>query len=459
MPFNIIDEIPHDLFSNVKQIGSGSFSSIFSAIHIKTNTKVALKVSIKSQNTENNKLIEQEISINKMLHHPFICKFFTEIETEHFWIIVMEIIDGITSLDYVNRKEGLPIDEARNIFVQLLIAIEYLHFDVHITHRDLKLENIMLDNYGYIRLIDFGLSSFNTMMSTRCGSIAYCAPEILTGDLYTNEADIWSMGIILYALIKGDLPFYHTDVETLANIICMQEVAFSDKFDEDLQDLLSKMLEKDFTQRIKIEEIKHHPFVLPEKLLQINYKQLFSPSNSNQNHFPQISQFDKNAHYACKSTEKFESISSPKFVRFQPALLLNANLNVQRRKSSFVRASNPFFILPQNQEALREKINNVTNDLDHSIESRKNFPFLLNSLIETAFRTDLNHHNEDNGNSKNLTKVQFLNLNARLDRRCSHNHILYLQGSKAQPLLSHTTNKIHLNDICEEKNNSFNEEQ
>lgn len=457
MSFNIIDEIPQDMFSDVRQIGSGSFSKIFSATHIKTNTKVALKVSLKSTNIENNKLIEQEISINKMLHHPFICKFFTEIETEHFWIIVMEFIKGITSLDYVNKKEGIPIDEAINIFAQLLITVEYLHFDAHITHRDLKLENIILDDYSHIRLIDFGLSSFSTMMTTRCGSIAYCAPEILTGDLYTNEADIWSMGIILYALIEGNLPFYHEDIDTLANIICQQKVVFSDKFDENLRDLISKMLEKDFTQRIRIEDIKRHPFLFSEKLLQINYKQLFSPSFSNQNHFPHISQFDKNPNQF-KSTDKLENLSNTKFVRFQPGLLMNANLVVKRRKSSFVRTSNPLFFIPHNQENLRERISIITDDIDRSIESRKNYPFLLNSLIESALRSYVKQTEQNNNINNNLSQIHFQNLNVKVDRRCSHNHILFLQNQKAQPIMLHQSNKIHLN-LCEEKNGSFNEEQ
>ena len=102
----------------------------------------------------------------------------------------MELINGISLLDYVNETSGIPISEARYLFVQLIIAIEYLHNEAHITHRDLKLENIMIDYYGHIRLIDFGFSSMKTMMSTCCGTIPYCAPEVLSCEMYTNASDI-----------------------------------------------------------------------------------------------------------------------------------------------------------------------------------------------------------------------------------------------------------------------------
>lgn len=351
MDYKFIDEIPQNVFTNLQEIGSGTFSDIFSAIHSNTKTKVALKITLKKNNEEEMNSLEQEISINKLLNHPFICKYFTDIDTNHLKIIVMEHIDGINLLDYVNQTRGLPLGEVLNLFSQLVIAIEYLHTETHITHRDLKLENIMIDKYSHIRLIDFGFSSVNTMMTTCCGSIPYCAPEVLSGQNYTKKADIWSMGIILYALIDGNLPFYHPNINNLAAMICQKEVFFSSNFtDQSLQDLVQKMLIKDPEQRISIEDIKRHPSLSGQKLLQIDYKRLFY-SYQYQIIIPSIQNLQNNSLVSKSSTYSV----------------------VDRRHSHVIDPKN--FSLVNNE---------IVEDLDHSILKRKDFALNLNNLIESA---------------------------------------------------------------------------
>lgn len=125
------------MFIGFNSIGTGSFSDIFSATHAKTKTEVALKISFITKNQQNSQ-------------SPIYMQIF---DTSHLRIISMELIDGISALEYVNKKSGLTIPEAKNFFTQLLISIEYLHNEAHITHRDLKLENIMVDSHDHIRLI------------------------------------------------------------------------------------------------------------------------------------------------------------------------------------------------------------------------------------------------------------------------------------------------------------------
>ena len=361
MHANFINEIPPDKFTLIDQIGSGTFSDIFSATHIKTNTNVALKVSLKTNVEEYDKILDQEVKISQSLHHPFICKYFYEFETEHLNVIVMELVDGMTALDYVNQSHGIPLSEVKNIFTQLLIAIEYLHDEAHITHRDLKLENIMIDSCGHIRLIDFGFSTKNSMMSTLCGSIPYCAPELLSGQLYTKESDIWSMGIILYSLFDGNLPFFHSNTNTLVSMICNSDVKFPPNFDESLKDLVLKILDKNPVTRIKIEGIKQHPFISQEKLLLIDYKQLFSPIDASQ----------------AKHTNKNSAT-----IKFNSKLGVSSNV----RKSGFFRnTSSTYFMLTDAQEIVHERITMRTDDIDVLIENRKDFPHNLTKLIESAF--------------------------------------------------------------------------
>ena len=282
MTLQFLNEISNQTFSDFKQIGSGSYSTIFSATHVPTNSRVALKISLKNDDEEYMKLLYQELDIQKSLNHPFICRYFMNFETEHLIVIVLELIEGINLLDYVNKNKGLKPSEAQNIFSQLIIAVEYLHNECNISHRDLKLENVMLDLYGHIRLIDFGFSSQKQLMTTICGSVPYCAPEVLECQEYTHEADIWSLGIILYCLISGHLPFYHQNISKLACIICRNDPTYPSTFGPLARDLVSRLLIKDPSLRITIEEIKDHAFISNSSIFQINYKKLFSPRKASE---------------------------------------------------------------------------------------------------------------------------------------------------------------------------------
>lgn len=368
-----IDEIPKDLFRIIDQVGSGSYSDIFSAIHIPTNTKVALKITFKSNNEDELKSIRQEAEINKSLSHPFICQYFTSIETDHLFIIVMELIDGYDCLTYVNSRSGLPLPESKNLFSQIAIAIEYLHNDQHITHRDLKLENIMLDNFNHIRLIDFGFSTDNCMMSTCCGSIPYCAPEVLLGNKYTQAADIWSIGVILYAFIEGNLPFYHTNMNSLSHMICQHELSFSESFDKDSKDLLRKMLTKDPDQRITIDEIMKHPFISNEQILQINYKPIF-----------QIFE------YKDRSLANLSPSRSSQIYSNFDNLIIDNNLEVNSKNKRFPLLKNS----PKKVTQSHSCVGNTKESLNDMILSRKNFPSYLNNVIKSAIL-----------NTQNLQKV------------------------------------------------------
>lgn len=356
-----LKEIPQNIFTNVEQIGSGTFSDIYSAIYMETKTKVALKIFLK--NEEELKMIKKEIEVSKLLNHPFICKYFSYIETDHLNIIVMELIKGTNALDYVNKSYGIPINEALDIFTQLVIAIEYLHNEKHITHRDLKLENIMIDKFNHIRLIDFGFSSVNSIMSTCCGSVPYCAPEVLMGKKYSKAADIWSLGVIFYALIDGNLPFYHSNIKYLASMICSNEVTFSSKFTNNhVCDLLKKMLNKDPVQRITIDEVLKHPSLSKQKILNINYKQVFNSflnDSSSQNVID-----NQNSHS-----------KSYTFIDFDP---YNNHYPLLKKLSSSIDSR----ISTDNS-----KVNNLNehyNKLDELIKKRDDFELNLNKLIDNS---------------------------------------------------------------------------
>lgn len=477
MALQFLNEIPEGIFTDFKQIGSGSCSTIFSATHIKTNSQVALKVSIKNDDEEYMKLLYQELNIQKSLNHPFICRYFTDLETEHLIIIVLELIEGINLLDHVNKNRGLPINEAQNIFAQLIIAVEYLHSECNIAHRDLKLENIMLDNYGHIRLFDFGFSSPKLLMSTICGSIPYCAPEVLECQEYTKEADIWSMGVILYCLISDHLPFYHQNIFKLANIICTHEPSYPSVFDPMSRDLISRLLIKDPTQRITINEMKSHAFISHASIFQIDYKQIFSPIKieeeadseieaeiqpneekrcSGNNQSVTFSQFDfsdqtentfkfgQSNQIRARRFSQISNIGQTKSVAINANQIKFSNSNpnigkdkfnstyalLARQRPKLLQCSSISMNSPQFSK-LQKIITLESDNVDHLIISRKDFPSNLNKLIEASLLVSSHENNNIHIKRSHIKLRSSLPIHFQVSNNIHkniQNHVLFAQA-------------------------------
>ncbi|KAK8861080.1 hypothetical protein M9Y10_012775 [Tritrichomonas musculus] len=252
-----------------KNIGSGSFASVWAAQHVISKSPVAIKVIVKSSISSAVAVtrLQREIALLKQMEHPFIAEFFQVIENDEYYFLVMEYVQNGNLLDYVNNNGRLSEDQARRYFGQLVSVLEYLHEEKKVAHRDLKCENVLLDKYNNIRLIDFGLSNIFTddspELSTACGSPAYVAPEMILRNPYTISADIWSSGILLFAIIAGHLPFDDENVQRLLHKIVYSDVSYPSFMSAQLVDLLSKMLCKDPNNRITLEKIKEHPWFSP----------------------------------------------------------------------------------------------------------------------------------------------------------------------------------------------------
>jgi len=247
-----------------KILGSGSFATAWRARHLVTNTPVAVKVIEKSSiNTQIAKTrFLREISLLKKFDHPFIAQFYEVIEDKNFYYLCMEFIQNGNLLDYVNTNGRLSEDTARRYFEELIFVLEYMHIEKKVAHRDLKCENVLLDRYFNLKVIDFGLanvfSESNPKLLTACGSPAYAAPEVIKGEPYTQSADIWSAGILLYAVTVGGLPFDDDNIQRLLQKVVYTEPEYPGFLSSPLIDLLSKLICKDPAHRISIEKIKEH---------------------------------------------------------------------------------------------------------------------------------------------------------------------------------------------------------
>jgi serine/threonine protein kinase len=268
-----ITESDHKIgdYEVIEMIGKGSFGVVYKSRHIPTNTIVALKAITKDnlQNEEITQNFLKEVEISRNLHHPFIAELFDFFETSSKFFMVVEYAENGSLKSYLNNAK-LNEKEARRIFIQLLSALEYLQNDKHIAHRDLKVENILLDRHNNVKLIDFGLSRFfqpeNPLLKTRCGSPLYAAPEIIRGEYYNAKCDIWSAGIILYLMIAGEFPFYGRNIQHLFNEILKSNPEYPDFFSEDLKHFLKQIFQNDTKERVSFPFIKHHKWLYDLKI-------------------------------------------------------------------------------------------------------------------------------------------------------------------------------------------------
>jgi serine/threonine protein kinase len=203
-----------------------------------------------------------EIEIHKDLAHPHIVQVFDQIESADGTALIMERVTGGTLFDHVLTNGPLCESEARVLFAQIASAVQYLHAAKRIVHGDIKLENVILTAHNSVRLIDFGFARRNTGPSAiDCVSYAYASPEALLGMQCTEAIDVWSLGVVLYGMVSGRLPFGSVFSGELVESILENRPDYPSGTSEELSDLLDRMLEKEADDRIDIKRVMGHPWV------------------------------------------------------------------------------------------------------------------------------------------------------------------------------------------------------
>lgn len=254
-------------------IGVGTFGRVKLATHDKTGQKVAIKIinRARMQSMEMHEKILREISILQRLGaHPHIVRLYELMDTPTDIFMVMEYVPGGELFDYIVQRSRLPEVEARVFFQQIISGVEYCHHHM-ICHRDLKPENVFLESNKSVKVGDFGLSNFmrdGDFLKTSCGSPNYAAPEVVSGKAYAGpEVDIWSCGVILYALLCGSLPFDDEHVPNLFRKIKRGNFNLPGHLSENARRLLIRMLLVDPGTRISLKEIRRHPWVRENSLI------------------------------------------------------------------------------------------------------------------------------------------------------------------------------------------------
>ncbi|XP_042812582.1 serine/threonine-protein kinase SIK1 [Panthera tigris] len=251
-----------------RTLGKGNFAVVKLARHRVTKTQVAIKIIDKTRlDSSNLEKIYREVQIMKLLNHPHIIKLYQVMETKDMLYIVTEFAKNGEMFDYLTSNGHLSENEARKKFWQILSAVEYCHSH-HIVHRDLKTENLLLDGSMDIKLADFGFGNFyksGEPLSTWCGSPPYAAPEVFEGKEYEGpQLDIWSLGVVLYVLVCGSLPFDGPNLPALRQRVLEGRFRIPFFMSQDCETLIRRMLVVDPSKRITIAQIRQHRWMQAE---------------------------------------------------------------------------------------------------------------------------------------------------------------------------------------------------
>ncbi|XP_073763371.1 serine/threonine-protein kinase BRSK2 isoform X12 [Danio rerio] len=252
-----------------KTLGKGQTGLVKLGIHCVTCQKVAIKIVNREKLSESVLMkVEREIAILKLIEHPHVLKLHDVYENKKYLYLVLEHVSGGELFDYLVKKGRLTPKEARKFFRQIISALDFCHSH-SICHRDLKPENLLLDEKNNIRIADFGMASLqvgDSLLETSCGSPHYACPEVIRGEKYDGrKADVWSCGVILFALLVGALPFDDDNLRNLLEKVKLGVFHMPHFIPPDCQNLLRGMIEVDATKRLTLEQIQKHTWYIGGK--------------------------------------------------------------------------------------------------------------------------------------------------------------------------------------------------
>lgn len=255
-------------YSILRTIGKGSYAQVYLAVHKPTGRQVALKIINMNEVKDVERMtlrLKREIRLMKSLKHERIVEYFEHFESangEH--VIAMEYVSGGELFDLVLENEGLTEAQAKPLFYQIATAVAHCHKN-GIAHRDLKLENILLDKDHKAKLADFGFSKEThavDQLATYCGSTLYASPEMVLGRPYLGpECDIWGLGVILYAMLTASMPFDDRDWGVFTQSVADADYPEPPNTSLVAQDLISRMLQPDGKRRANIDDVLNHPWL------------------------------------------------------------------------------------------------------------------------------------------------------------------------------------------------------
>ncbi|CAD5123848.1 DgyrCDS12154 [Dimorphilus gyrociliatus] len=374
-------------------LGEGNFAKVRLGTHVLTKERVAVKVISKSEASKKEYIkrnMRREAVVLQKLNHPNIIRQFEVLETDNHYYLVLELAEGGEFIKYLTKRKRFDEEEAKLYLKQIVSALSHMHKS-GVIHRDLKLENLLLDSKGKIKIIDFGLSNIydqGQMLNTQCGSPAYVAPEVFIKKPYGPSVDVWSLGIILYTFCVGSLPFSvypSTDLKRLYSLI-MKGPTIPDYLSSDCCDLIRQLLDPNPSTRLTIDQIENHIWLnsVPESLLNVKQEQEIDHSIINF----LVTRFGVSEEELCASilNRKINSMTATYYllqIRLSRGLEFPDLPGIQSTKP--VNDLLPRGILRVNNESSNNQKTVSFNRFEKVEEAEISGKFLLNKLSEDGF--------------------------------------------------------------------------
>ena len=255
-------------FTILSTIGEGSFGKVFLVSHNKTKSKYAIKriSKLDKNNQEGKTYFKREIEIMYKIHQSNIVRLFNHFEDNEYCYFVMEYIENGNLFEQPAWKNNkcFPSSDVAKIIKEIICAVYYLHnMDPPIIHRDIKPENVLIDKNGVAKLTDFGWSNYvdsNEVRRTYCGTPVYLAPEMIKEIGHDEHLDIWCIGVLLFELLTGNVPFKGKDIDSLNNNILQLKIVWPKDISNTAKNLILKILKRDPGDRISLVDMLKHPF-------------------------------------------------------------------------------------------------------------------------------------------------------------------------------------------------------
>lgn len=269
-----------DDFDILKVLGKGTFGKVVLCKDKQSGEIMAMKILKKDVIVAKDEIAHTltENRVLQMAKHPFLTSLKYSFQTKDRLCFVMEYVNGGELFFHLSRERIFSEERTRFYGAEITLAIQYLH-ELGIIYRDLKLENLLIDKEGHIKLTDFGLCkeeiTYGSTTRTFCGTPEYLAPEVLEDNDYGRAVDWWGVGVVMYEMMCGRLPFYSRDHEVLFELILVEEIKFPARMSDVSKSLLSGLLTKDPEKRLGggengAETVKRHPFFDP-----IDWKEMY----------------------------------------------------------------------------------------------------------------------------------------------------------------------------------------
>ena len=394
-----------------RQIGHGAFGQVNLALHIGSGRLVAIKMFSKKnlKDARARQKIRNEIEMLSHFHHPFINQILDNFETDTHIFIVMEYVCG-DLLGFIRKRGKLSESVSKLIFKQLIEGLKYIH-NKNVVHRDIKLDNILIDLTNTIKICDFGVSRQirpDEMMYEHCGTPAYISPEIFENKGYKGSGcDIWSAGVTLYYMLGGEQPFKASSIEELEKNIMKGDFKPLEEVTQEANDLIKGMLQVNPKERFGVDDILNHPWLDKVDLNQRQKLNLFTEAEK-----ILMSKFDVNY----LSSDKSELIENFTIKNLEEE---NNNINKNGNTKSLIYAPYNTYIENNNND---ENIDNILSSFEE-VQIYKEIQ-IMNDICKFGWRAQQeniqyelsNNGDFDNGLIKTQKEEDFKKKNEKIEK-------------------------------------------